>query len=231
MSKDPAVLFYTSDFLTGTMTMSDDHVGKYIRLLCLQHQKGVLSKEDMMFICKAYVKDVFDKFVEKGGQYYNIRLREEAEKRQLYSESRSHNRSNYNKNKKLEKYHMKNICKSYVQHMENENEDVNRDDSIVVKRSSKSIPPTFEEVTLYCKERGKGINPRDFYNHYEANGWIRGKTKIKDWQACVRTWEGKTPMGIAPKAPVKLMEHPKPIDPVERDAVAKLISATTRGIK
>ena len=32
MSKDPAVLFYTSDFLTGTMTMNDSQVGQYIRL-------------------------------------------------------------------------------------------------------------------------------------------------------------------------------------------------------
>ena len=40
MSKDPAILFYTQDFLVGTMMMSDEQVGQYIRLLCLQHQKG-----------------------------------------------------------------------------------------------------------------------------------------------------------------------------------------------
>ena len=52
MSKDPAVLFYTSDFLTGTMTMTNDQVGMYIRLLCLQHQKNFLSEKDMLSICK-----------------------------------------------------------------------------------------------------------------------------------------------------------------------------------
>ena len=62
MAKDPAVLFYTSDFLTGTLTMSDEQVGKYIRLLCLQHQKGKLSKKDMLNICKSYDEDVFSKF-------------------------------------------------------------------------------------------------------------------------------------------------------------------------
>jgi hypothetical protein len=54
MSKDPAILFYTSDFLTGTFTMTDEQVGKYIRLLCLQHQKGSLTEKDMLKICKTY---------------------------------------------------------------------------------------------------------------------------------------------------------------------------------
>ena len=69
MSKDPAVLFYTSDFLTGTMTMTNDQVGMYIRLLCLQHQKNFLSEKDMLSICKSYDEDVFSKF-EKNYQGY-----------------------------------------------------------------------------------------------------------------------------------------------------------------
>lgn len=52
-------------------------------------------------------------------------------------------------------------------------------------------PPTIEEVIAYCQERKNGINPRSFIDHYSANGWIRGKTKIKDWKACVRTWEAR----------------------------------------
>ena len=44
------------------MLMTDEQVGKYIRLLCLQHQKGHLLKEHMINICKSYDKDIFDKF-------------------------------------------------------------------------------------------------------------------------------------------------------------------------
>jgi len=54
------------------------------------------------------------------------------------------------------------------------------------------IPPTLEEVKAYCKTRKNNVDPDDFINHYEANGWMRGKTKIKDWKACVHTWEKKT---------------------------------------
>ena len=46
--KDPAFLFYSSDFLSGTMLMTDEEVGKDIRLLCLQHQKGHLKEKDML---------------------------------------------------------------------------------------------------------------------------------------------------------------------------------------
>ena len=28
-----------------------------------------------------------------------------------------------------------------------------------------------------------------FMDHYESNGWMVGKNKMKDWQAAVRTWE------------------------------------------
>lgn len=49
--------------------------------------------------------------------------------------------------------------------------------------------PALEEVEAYCKERNNNIDANQFINHYQANGWIRGKSRIKDWKACVRTWE------------------------------------------
>ena len=126
MSKDPAVLFYTSDFLTGTMTMTNEQVGMYIRLLCLQHQKYVLTEKDMMSICKSYDDDIFSKFEQDENGYYNKRMRDEFEKRKSYSESRRNNR------KGKTKKDMKNISKSYDKHMENENEneDININETI-----------------------------------------------------------------------------------------------------
>lgn len=50
-------------------------------------------------------------------------------------------------------------------------------------------PPSVDQVTEYCKERQNKIDPQAFVDHYEVNGWMRGKNKIKDWKACVRTWE------------------------------------------
>lgn len=40
MAKAPAVQFYSGDFLTGTTLMTNEEVGLYIRLLCLQAENG-----------------------------------------------------------------------------------------------------------------------------------------------------------------------------------------------
>lgn len=49
--------------------------------------------------------------------------------------------------------------------------------------------PSLEEVKEYCLERNNGINPEQFIDFYESKGWMVGKSKMKDWKACVRTWE------------------------------------------
>ena len=92
MAKDPAVLFYTSDFISGTITMTDEQRGKYIMLLCIQHQKGYLTEKDMLNISGVYDADIWEKFVKEGDVYYNVRMREESEKRAKYTESRRSNR-------------------------------------------------------------------------------------------------------------------------------------------
>ena len=113
MAKDPAVLLYTSDFLSGTYTMSDEQVGKYIRLLCFQHQKGKLTEKDMQSICKGYDEEVYSKFDLVDGYYVNKRMYEEAEKRSKFTESRRKNAS------------AKHMPKHMDNHMENENENIN----------------------------------------------------------------------------------------------------------
>jgi hypothetical protein len=50
-------------------------------------------------------------------------------------------------------------------------------------------PPTIEEVSAYCQERGNTIDPEHFHSYYESVGWMRGKSKMKDWKGTVRTWE------------------------------------------
>lgn len=49
--------------------------------------------------------------------------------------------------------------------------------------------PSIEEIQKYCNERNNGINANAFYDFYESKNWYVGKNKMKNWQACVRTWE------------------------------------------
>lgn len=129
--KDPAFLFYSSDFLSGTLLMTDEQVGRYIKLLCLQHQKGHLKEKDMLNICKTYDEDIFSKFKKDDeNNYYNERLEIETNKRKAYSESRRNNR------RKKETYEkdMKNICNSYEEHMGNEN--INENENIITNKNN-----------------------------------------------------------------------------------------------
>lgn len=57
------------------------------------------------------------------------------------------------------------------------------------KQTKRFTKPTVEEITAYCKERNNGINAEQFFNFYEAKGWKVGNSTMKDWKACVRTWE------------------------------------------
>lgn len=56
----------------------------------------------------------------------------------------------------------------------------------------KFIKPSLEEVKEYCKERDNKVDAEYFIDYYESKGWMIGKNKMKDWKACVRTWEKKT---------------------------------------
>lgn len=56
--------------------------------------------------------------------------------------------------------------------------------------SKKFKKPTLKEVIEYCTERKNGVDPNQFIDHYDSNGWrVGGKAPMKNWKASVRTWE------------------------------------------
>jgi hypothetical protein len=119
--KDPAVLFYTQDFLTGTFLMSNEQVGKYIRLLCLQQQNGGLCECDMMQVCGEKDEKIWNKFDFIEGHYYNKRMTLETNKRKKYVESRRNN------------------AKAYAEHMDDHMEICNKKYEISNKKEEKEI--------------------------------------------------------------------------------------------
>ena len=88
--KDPAVLFYTSDFLSGTYTMNYEQRGKYITLLCIQHQKGFLTKQELEYISEGE-SNVIEKFTEIEGKFYNMKMYNETIRRKEYTQNRLKN--------------------------------------------------------------------------------------------------------------------------------------------
>ena len=144
--KDPAFLFYSSDFLTGTYFLNDAQVGKFIRLLCFHHQKGRLTKDHMLKICLTYDKDIFDLFTQdENGLYFNERLESEVNRRKNYSESRRNNR----KKKTNNETPVLNISKTYDKHMETETE------TKAITKTKTELYPSFQDFwDLYDKKTG-----------------------------------------------------------------------------
>jgi hypothetical protein len=91
--KTPAFLFYSSDFLTGTMFMTNEQVGAYIKLLCVQHQYGHLSHQQIKNIAGEHTDLILTKFVtDEKGLYYNSKLENILVDREKFCESRRQNR-------------------------------------------------------------------------------------------------------------------------------------------
>lgn len=58
-----------------------------------------------------------------------------------------------------------------------------------IDKNNNIIPPKVEWVAEYCKERNNTVDAQQFCDFYESKNWFVGKNKMKDWKACVRTWE------------------------------------------
>lgn len=176
MAKDPAFLFYTNDFISGTQFFTDEQVGIYIRLLAAQHQHGHLSENHMKMICKSYDNDIFSKFIkDSDGKYYNERLEIEIVKRKKYAESRGNNK----RGKKI-------ISKSYDNHMENENENKDIDLNKNKGEDLKKIPSLLD-FTSYALEQEPLLEIQSIklkYESWKVAGWKAGKDlkPIKNWK-------------------------------------------------
>lgn len=55
--------------------------------------------------------------------------------------------------------------------------------------SKRFVKPTLEQIKEYCLTRKNNIDAQHFMDFYESKGWKVGNQSMKDWKACVRTWE------------------------------------------
>ena len=201
--KDPAFLFYASDFLTGTMFMTNEQVGIYIRLMCSQHQHGgLIDKISFMSMVGSH-EVVKVKFIEGETGFYNIRLMEEMQLRNVKST---------------------NISKAAFDTWEKrKNTIVPKKDTIVIqsqkdsntkvkKKSTKVIrPEDINEVINYFIENGyrKDVAEK-VYRYYSETDWHDSKgNKVLNWkQKCQAVWfkdENKIPVGKAGEIPYDQM--------------------------
>jgi hypothetical protein len=72
------------------------------------------------------------------------------------------------------------------------NVNVNEECKSELELKSKFKKPTIEEIKNYCLERKNNVDANNFFDFYQTKGWKVGNSPMKDWQACVRTWERRS---------------------------------------
>lgn len=175
MSKDPAFLFYPSDFLTGTMFMNNEQIGIYIRLLCSQHQHGGII-DKLSF--NSLVGDnhlLKSKFIETETGFYNERLAEEMDKRNKKSNNMSSTAKDVWAKRKAEK----------IQLYNKSNTDVKNINTNVQKNNTNVIQPVNEDVNINeVIDKDINIPFEEFWNLYDK--------KVGAKEKCLGKWNKLT---------------------------------------
>jgi len=164
MGKDPAFLFYPGDWIAGTMHLDFECKGAYMELLMMQFNRGHMTSHMIGHVLGQRMDIIWpqiqDKFETDGKVFWNVRLKEEKEKRQSYTKSRSNNKkgsNQYSKKKKKERGHM-------TSHMENENENENKEVNGDEKKDDRPI----EKIIDWFKDKIGGSLDGTIYDN-EAN--------------------------------------------------------------
>ena len=56
------------------------------------------------------------------------------------------------------------------------------------EKARRFSPPSLQEVKDEVERLGYAIDPERFIAHYESNGWMIGKNKMKSWKSALVTW-------------------------------------------
>jgi hypothetical protein len=64
------------------------------------------------------------------------------------------------------------------------------DNNIIAKKEKVKnfVKPTIDELIDYCNQNVLNVDPENFIDYYNSNGWKVGKNPMKDWKATARTW-------------------------------------------
>jgi len=110
----------------------------------------------------------------------------EAKQKQKISKTEANVNDNVNLNDNV---NVNQECKSEsindISNLNLNNNIIKQDDNIKNKRF---IKPTIQELISFCNEFALNIDPQQFIDYYDANGWKINKNPMKDWQATARNW-------------------------------------------
>jgi len=176
MANDPAFLFYPGDYLRDTQCLSEASQVAYDRIMC-EHMRNIcISQAQLDFFTKRLTIDQKSEVMmilrPADGGFCIPWVVESITKRREYSESRRKNRSSTKEKDKK-------ISKSYVPHMDNENEIEIENEIVITDVNAKFITIENEKV----------FNVLPILEFYEAA--LNGRQKeqgTRSWKDLVPEW-------------------------------------------
>lgn len=169
---------YNSEMLAS---VTGHQVGTIKQALSMFKELGLIEVLENGAI---YMLDI-QNFIGKGST--------EADRQRLYDRRISEERK---QNKLTQSRNLEEICKKSTPEIEIELEkdieiekEIHSSAKSTTTKRKRFEKPTLSQITQYCLERNNNVNAEQFYDYYESNGWKVGKNAMKDWKACVRTWE------------------------------------------
>lgn len=172
----------------GEIITSIDHLADEVNLSSMQVRRALKNLQKTGEI-KLTTTNRFTKIIVKNyKKYQNCNNQTTSHKADKQKDTDKKQKSNNNQttNKQQTNNKQTTTTKEYKEVKE---EDISLDISSKEKSKRKFTPPTVEEVIDYCKQRNNKVDAETFIDFYSSKDWMIGKNKMKDWKACVRTWE------------------------------------------
>lgn len=190
-----SIVFYDS-WATMIKNMPVDAAGELIKMICMYSFEGEEIQTENNLI-KAMFEMIKTKLDEDATAYDEaIKRRSDAGKKGMQKRW-SDNKAITNDNNVITSDN--NVIRDITKDNTDKQKITNITDTVSVsvsdtvsvfkKRERRFTPPTLTEVTEYCNERNNGVDPERFVDFYASKGWKVGNQPMKDWKACVRTWE------------------------------------------
>ena len=205
--KAPAFQLYTDDFLAGTLEMSQEEVGQFIRLLCHQWNRGSIpvgTEKQQRLTGGCVSVDVLAKFrLCEDGSLRNERLESVRTERGIFLQQQSIKGQQSAEKRRLAASAIQpelNQTSTEVQpdtqpDGQPESNSPSPSPSPIIKIQADKPPrvrfqkPTAEELTAEAIKIGLPLPEVDkFLNYYESNGWKVGKNPMKSWSAAMKGW-------------------------------------------
>ena len=87
-------------------------------------------------------------------------------------------------------------------------ESIGKDSLEEDKKKKRFTPPTLEELQSFIIENNFTVDPQQFIDYYSSNGWMVGKTHMKDWKATVRNWQRREKERYPRRKPTRVVDLP-----------------------